>query len=577
MTIRTTLRRQLPEGEAADLEQTLLALRDGVADILGDGLVGVHLTGSFALGCGDRASDADVVIVSAEALSADRIAAARALHRSLPDLPLRWAGRLEGSWVTASALRDPVGAHGLWLYVDNGSRELVESSHDDSWNARWLLRHRAIALAGESAATLVPEIDPRALRAEALQQADARAVWIRDDPAVLVDDWAQPYAVLTAARLLWTATSGTVAGKAESAVWLGRTEPRWRGLLEAAVDQRRRGATADPTLAGPAADFVRWVAAEARSLVEGSASTAPRPPTARDYGGRMIDATPAGTPSYILSEGPVWDAGTGRVTWVDIEAGAVLSAPLTAEGIGAISRSDVGEQVGCALPLGDGRVLVALTRCLAILEVDGSLTRGSELLPEGHRFNDGSIDPQGRLVVGSLTLGESVGDDVLLRLEHDGSVTVLDHDLRLSNGLGWSPDGSVMYSVDTESGVVHRRSYPGESARETFLEPEEGVFVDGITVDSEGRLWCAIWGGSGVRVYDAEGRRVEGEGIAVDAPHVSSIAFAGEELDVAIVSSASRDLSAEERAAHPFAGGLWTARPGVRGLPATRWVEARLP
>lgn len=293
----------------------------------------------------------------------------------------------------------------------------------------------------------------------------------------------------------------------------------------------------------------------------------------------MIDATPAGTPSYVLSEGPVWDAATGRLTWVDIEAGAVLSAPLTEEGVGAITRSDVGEQVGCALPLGDGRMLLALTRRLAILEVDGSLTRGSELLPEGHRFNDGSIDPQGRLVVGSLTLGESVGDDVLLRVERDGSLTVLDHDLHLSNGLGWSPDGSVMYSVDTEAGVVYRRPYldGAHGARETFLELEEGVFVDGMTVDSEGRLWCAVWGGSGVRVYDAEGRLLEGEGIAIDAPHSSSIAFAGEGLDLAIVSSASRDLTPDERAAHPLAGALWLARPGARGLPDTRWVETRLP
>ncbi|NQX05114.1 SMP-30/gluconolactonase/LRE family protein [Rathayibacter sp. VKM Ac-2856] len=293
----------------------------------------------------------------------------------------------------------------------------------------------------------------------------------------------------------------------------------------------------------------------------------------------MIDATPAGTPPYVLSEGPVWDGATGRLTWVDIEAGAVLSAPLTDDGIGAITRSDVGEQVGCALPLGDGRVLVALTRRLAILEVDGSLTRGSELLPEGHRFNDGSIDPQGRLVVGSLTLGESVGDDVLLRIEHDGAVTVLDHDLRLSNGLGWSPDGSVMYSVDTESGVVYRRPYVDgvNGPRETFLEPEEGVFLDGMTVDADGRLWCSVWGGSGVRVYDSEGRRLEGEGIAIDAPHASSIAFAGEALDIAVISSASRDLSADEKARYPLAGALWLARPGATGLPAPRWIEAPLP
>ncbi|AZZ56837.1 SMP-30/gluconolactonase/LRE family protein [Rathayibacter iranicus] len=293
----------------------------------------------------------------------------------------------------------------------------------------------------------------------------------------------------------------------------------------------------------------------------------------------MIDATPAATPSYVLSEGPVWDPDTGRLTWVDIEAGAVLSAPLTAEGIGAVSRTDVGEQVGCALPLGDGRVLVALTRRLAIVEVDGSLSRGSELLPEGHRFNDGAVDPQGRLVIGSLTLGEPAGDDVLLRLERDGAVTVLDDDLQLSNGLGWSPDGSVLYSADTESGVIHRRSYAGgvHGAREPFIELEEGVFADGLTVDADGRVWVAIWGGSRVQVFDAAGRAVEGEGVRIDAPHATSIAFAGDELDVAVVTSASRDLSAQQRAEHPFAGGLWTARPGTRGRAATRWLEAPLP
>lgn len=293
----------------------------------------------------------------------------------------------------------------------------------------------------------------------------------------------------------------------------------------------------------------------------------------------MIDATPAATPSYVLSEGPVWDPDTGRLTWVDIEAGAVLTAPLTAEGIGAISRIDVGEQVGCALPLGDGRVVVALTRRLAILEVDGSLSRSSELLPEGHRFNDGAVDPQGRLVVGSLTLGEPAGDDVLLRLEHDGAVTVLDDDLQLSNGLGWSPDGSVMYSADTEAGVIYRRPYPdgAHGTREPFIELAEGVFADGLTVDAEGRVWVAMWGGARVQVFDADGRLVEGQGIRIDAPHATSIAFAGEELDVAVVTSASRDLSAHQRAEHPFAGGLWIARPATRGRAATRWLEGPLP
>lgn len=305
----------------------------------------------------------------------------------------------------------------------------------------------------------------------------------------------------------------------------------------------------------------------------------------------MIDATPAGTDSYILSEGPVWDAETGRVTWVDIEAGAVLSAPLVeVDGeprIGAVSRVDVGEQVGCAIPLDGGRTLVALTRRLAIVEVDGSLTLGSEILPEGTRFNDGTIDPQGRLVVGSLSLGESSNTHVLLRLEHDGSVTTIDDDLGLSNGLGWSPDGTVFYSIDTEAGRIHRRSYGvGSGAdslgpREVFLDftdaPDDAKNADGMTVDADGDLWVAFWGGFGVKVFDASGGEIVGKGIRIAAPHSSSVAFVGEDLSLAVVTSASRDLDAAERERWPNAGGLFLARTAARGRLRTPWREVALP
>ncbi|NQX11689.1 SMP-30/gluconolactonase/LRE family protein [Microbacteriaceae bacterium VKM Ac-2855] len=291
----------------------------------------------------------------------------------------------------------------------------------------------------------------------------------------------------------------------------------------------------------------------------------------------IVAAAPALTDNYVLSEGPVWDQETQRLTWVEIERGAVLSAPLLDGAIGAVTRTDLGEYVGCAHPLGDGRTLVALTRALAIVEIDGSVTRGSELLPEGRRFNDGQIDPQGRLVVGSLNLGAVTADNVLLRLEPDGSVTSLDDDLRLSNGLGWSPDGAWFYSIDTESNVIHRRSY-GEQVgpREAFIRLPERVWADGMTVDAQGRLWVAIWGGSGVRVFDADGNRLDDLGIAIDAPHSSSVAFIGAGLDIAVVTSASRDLSAEERALYPHAGGLFLASPGAVGLPATRWLEVPL-
>ncbi|WP_044439936.1 SMP-30/gluconolactonase/LRE family protein [Agreia bicolorata] len=294
----------------------------------------------------------------------------------------------------------------------------------------------------------------------------------------------------------------------------------------------------------------------------------------------MIDARPAGTPNYVLSEGPIWHAATETLVWVDIEAGLVLRGELDECGRVAVTRrTELGEYVGCAIPLDGDRILVALTHSLAIVGADGLVERGSELLPAHQRLNDGSIDPQGRLVVGSLSLSGDANDNVLLRLETTGELTVLDDDLGLSNGLGWSPNGAVFYSTDTAIRTIFRRSYGAETigAREPFIVFDEGVYPDGLTVDASGRLWVAIWGGHGVRVFDDRGDELAELGVRIPAPHSSSVAFAGPALDQLVITSASRDLDGAERMRWPDAGGLFGARPDARGIPSTPWVKAPLP
>ena len=294
----------------------------------------------------------------------------------------------------------------------------------------------------------------------------------------------------------------------------------------------------------------------------------------------MTTATPLETEAFILSEGPTWDAANGHVTWVDLEAGRILSALWADDRLDDVTSVSVGEQVGCAFPIGDGRFLAALTRELAIVDATGTIQRSAALTPEGTRFNDGKVDPAGRLVVGTLALDEHGWDHLLLRLEHDGSITTLDADLGLSNGLGWSPDGSVFYSIDTPRSTVYRRDYDAATGRvghrEVFIDLVD-AYPDGMTVDADGNLWIAIWGGHEVRCYDASGRRVADATVSVDAPHVSSAAFVGPDLDHLVITSASRDLSPEERVSWPHAGGLFVARPGSRGLATTPWREAPLP
>lgn len=268
-TVHDLLEPQIGKAPANDLSTVLRALRDGAQDVLGDRLLGIYLTGSFALGCGDLASDVDFLVVSSRDLTRQEEDGARELHRMLPERAEHWAHRLEGSWVSAAALRDPVGAHAPWLYVDNGSRLMEHSRHDDTWHGRWVFRHAAVALSGPAAAELVPAVPPSDMRAEAIAQADAREAWVRGEPDVVGDGWAQPYIVLTHCRLLWTATFGTIAGKAEAADWVRHevAPAEFGQLIAASIDYRLRafdpaGNRADPALAAPTQEFVTWATAE---------------------------------------------------------------------------------------------------------------------------------------------------------------------------------------------------------------------------------------------------------------------------------------------------------------------------
>jgi sugar lactone lactonase YvrE len=237
---------------------------------------------------------------------------------------------------------------------------------------------------------------------------------------------------------------------------------------------------------------------------------------------------------------------------------------------------DVDEYVGCAIPLNDGRMLTALTRQLGLVGADGTTIRSRELIPAGNRFNDGKVDPQGRLLVGTTSLQGPDEGQVLLRLELDGAVTVLDDDLMLANGLGWSPDGRTLYSIDTLAETIYRRDY-GADAVGGRSPLTAGAHFDGMTVDADGFLWVAIWGAGEVRCFDPSGAPVPERTIAVSAPHTSSVTFVGAGLDTVVITSASRDLSQAERERWPDAGGLFCASCGSVGLPSTPWHETALP
>ena len=220
-------------------------------------------------------------------------------------------------------------------------------------------------------------------------------------------------------------------------------------------------------------------------------------------------------------------------------------------------------------------MLVAARDHLLKVTPDGRVQRGPQIVPQAsaRRCNDGAIDPAGRFLVGTLPLDGPSEREILVRLEDDCSVTVIDDDLTLSNGIAWSADGREMFNVDTMRRVIYRRSYnatTGEiGAREVHVRLVEG-FPDGVAMDMEDHLWVAVWGAGEVRRLTPDGQLAER--LRVPAPHVSSVAFVGDELDALVICTATQKLSAEQQRAFPDSGRLFLAEPGVRGVPVTSWA-----
>jgi sugar lactone lactonase YvrE len=288
----------------------------------------------------------------------------------------------------------------------------------------------------------------------------------------------------------------------------------------------------------------------------------------------VFTATPASARRHILAEGPVWVAETGTILWIDVEAGSVFEGRLEGDSIEESRKLDFDGRVGAAVPGVDGSVLVATSGSLVVVARSGDRFDGPVIVPTGiqSRTNDGACDPAGRLLVGTMSLDEREGDDGLYRIEDDGTLTTIDADLSLSNGLGWSPDGSLLYSTDTAPGIIWVRDYDAKTgaigARREHLRLD-GEFPDGLCVDSRGNLWVAIWGAGQVRSYSPGGELLAT--VEVSCPSPSSVAFVGEQLDVLLITSASRDLTAAELLIYPDAGRLYLARVEATGTPTFPW------
>ena len=278
----------------------------------------------------------------------------------------------------------------------------------------------------------------------------------------------------------------------------------------------------------------------------------------------------------VLGEGPLWDGDVGVLRWVDINGQKLHEFdPASGE-----NRSiSLNRQVtAVALSAGEPLLLALSDRLARFAPGEAApVELGNFRVDRAKlRFNDGKVDPWGGFQVGTMHHGGDEACGSLYRLAPDLSVVELIPAVTCSNGLDWSADRSLFFHVDSVLGRVDRYATdPGSgemTGRAGSLVVESPGIPDGMSLDVDGCLWIAMWGGGEVRRLTPEGTvdRI----VKLPVSQVTSVTFGGAALDELFITTARDGLSESQLAKEPHAGDLFWCRPGTSGYPAHRFGGA---
>lgn len=273
-------------------------------------------------------------------------------------------------------------------------------------------------------------------------------------------------------------------------------------------------------------------------------------------------------PPAELGEGPLWDPASQTLYWVDIEGRRVHSYNLTDRR----HRSWlVAGRPAFLAKLAQGEFVLGMERELYLFKTSVGVMDVVARLPEDQkncRMNDAKCDSRGRLWVGTMAEGTDEPEAALFKYE-GGAFEKMVGGLKVANGLGWSPDESTFYHTDTQRSESPVLAYDYDiatgalaNARPLLQEDRYGLY-DGMTVDSLGNVYCARWGDGKIDIYSSEGK-INGE-IRIPAPQVTSCCFGGADLRTLFVTTACKDLPADQQEAFPFSGALFCVQLPIAG------------
>jgi L-arabinonolactonase len=275
-----------------------------------------------------------------------------------------------------------------------------------------------------------------------------------------------------------------------------------------------------------------------------------------------------------LGECVLWNPEDERIYWTDIYGQRLYRC---AEDGSDLLVRELPDKLGSFAFDPDGNLLAAFSKGLFRYRFqDGRLERLIEFEPEQARtrLNDGRCDRSGRFVVGGCH--QEFRNPVSSVISYSGgndARTVI-RNVALTNGIAFSVDGKRMYFSDSETLVYHYYDYDLESGdlgeRHVFATIPAGEgFADGSAVDADDNVWNARYYGGIVQQYTPDGREAQRIRMPTDCP--SCVCFGGRNLDTLFITTARKDLSADQLSRQPGAGGLFSVRVGARGLPESRF------
>lgn len=272
-----------------------------------------------------------------------------------------------------------------------------------------------------------------------------------------------------------------------------------------------------------------------------------------------------------LGESVLWHPEEEALYWIDFYG---LSVHRKQWNGGPVEtwHIDHSGTIGSLVFADEGRLILAVDHGLHLFDTKTG-TRRFFADPKGARtdlvYNDGKVDRAGRYWVGTYEVTESKPHGIFYRVEADGTATVAGEGFTICNGPAFSPDNRRLYFSDTVGCRIlsYELSHDGSlSGRQTFFSISEGDGMpDGLTVDSQGNVWCALYGGAKVVCIDPNGALKQS--LAVPAAYVTSLCFGGPELRTLYVATGWSNGTTEANKTADVGGAVFMRPIDVAGLP----------